>query len=58
VLDGLLGDLELAQGAGDEVAHLFAPAEDGDGLLVLVAVDLDLVDEFLVDQLVLVDKDQ
>lgn len=57
MLDGFLGELQLAQGARDEFFHLLASAEDGDCLLVLVCVDLDLVDELLVDQLVLVDQD-
>lgn len=58
MLDGLLGELQLAQRAGDEFLHLLAPAEDGDGLLVLVRVDLDLVDQLLVYQLVFVDQHQ
>jgi hypothetical protein len=35
---------------------LFAPAENGDGLLVLVSVDFNLIDEFLVDEFVLADE--
>jgi hypothetical protein len=58
VLDGFLGGLQLTKGAGDKLAHLFTSAEDGDGLLVLVAVDLDLIDQLLVDQLVFVDQHQ
>lgn len=55
VLDGFLGGLEFTEGAGDQFAHLFTSAEDGDGLLVLIAVDLDLVNQLLVDQFVFVD---
>lgn len=58
MLDGLLGELQLAQRASDELFHLLAPAEDSDGLLVLVRVDLDLVDQLLVYQLVFVDQHQ
>ena len=56
MLDGLLGELQFAEGASDEVFHLFAPAKDGNGLLVLVRVDLDLIDQLFVDQLVFVDE--
>lgn len=58
MLNGLLGELQLAKRASDEVFHLLASAKDGDGLLVLVRVDLDLVNQFLVDQLVFVDQHQ
>lgn len=58
MLDGLLGELQLAQRASDEFLHLLAPAEDSDGLLVLVRVDLDLVDQLLVYQFVFVDQHQ
>lgn len=58
MLDGLLGELQLSERASDEFFHLLAPAEDGDGLLVLVGVDLNLIDQLLVDQLVFVDQHQ
>lgn len=58
MLDGLLGELQLAQRAGDEFLHLLAPAEDSDGLLVLVRIDLDLIDQLLVYELVFVDQHQ
>lgn len=58
MLDGFLGEFQFAERAGDEFLHLLAPAEDGDGLLVLVRVDLDLVDQLLVYQLVFVDQHQ
>lgn len=56
MLDRLLGGLQLAQCAADQFFHLLASAENGDGLLVLVSVDFDLVDEFLVDEFVLADE--
>lgn len=58
VLDRLLRQLALPDGCADQLPHLLPPTEDGDGLLVLVRVDLDLVDELLVDELVLVDQHQ
>ena len=56
MLDRLLGALQLAHCAADQFFHLLASAENGDGLLVLVSVYFDLVDEFLVDELVLADE--
>lgn len=58
MFDGVLSGLQFAEGSCDEVLHLLTSAQDGDGLLVLVRVDLDLINQFLVDQFVLVDQTQ
>lgn len=58
MLDGLLGELQFSERASDEFFHLLAPAEDGDGLLILVRVDLNLIDQLLVNQLVFIDQHQ
>lgn len=58
VLDGLLCEFYLPQSARHQLPHLLAPVQDLDGLLVLIRIDLDLVDELLVDQLVLVNEHQ
>jgi hypothetical protein len=58
MFDGFTADSNLSDSGFDNFPHLFLTIEDGPGLLILVDVDLQFVDELLVDLLVLVDKHQ
>lgn len=58
VLDRLLCELYLPQSTRYKLSHLFTSTQDCDGLLVLIGIDLNLVDQLLVYQLVLVNKHQ
>jgi hypothetical protein len=48
MLDSFLGEFEFPESGRDEVLHLLSAAEDCDGLLVLVRVNLNLVDQLFV----------
>lgn len=58
MLDGLLCECYLPQSSRHQLPHLFSSAQDGDGLLVLVPIDLYLVHQLLINQLVFVDQHQ
>ncbi len=48
MLDSFFGQFEFSNGCRNQILHLLSSTEDSDGLLVLVRIDLDLINQFFI----------